>query len=498
MNILASNDTIFTAKLIQSKQYDEAEKLISALLQNTPNNSFLLYQMGYVKYLKKKHDDAISYLTLAIKHNNKMADFYYYRGLSNQKINKILDAKKDFQKAIKIDNKKYEYHRDYSNLLLNEGSYDLALNHIETSIKYKNNDYSLINTRAVCYLKLHMYEMALNDLNLLIDTNNYLNEAMVNKAHTLLSLGNFDEAWEFFEFRFKLENSGSISRKFEQSEWDGQKEGGSILIWSEQGIGDQIMCLTFLSNLIDKFDKIIVACDERLIKIYQRSYNEQFCFISKDSDMDQLTFDFHLPMFGLLKFFLSTKNHQKPMPSNIKIDVEKNKIISQNIKNDKKYIIGISWFSINPYSGKPRSYSLIDFLKPFHKNKDDYLCINLQYGAQNAEIENAKKILGVDLINYDEINLYRDIDGLMTLASLCDHIISIDNSTVHLCGAAGFNTHILLTRGWDWRWLDGRNIWYENTKCYAQKPNEDKLKFSKSTIKMILENINENNIQNRY
>jgi len=124
MNILASNDTIFTAKLIQSKQYDEAEKLISALLQNTPNNSFLLYQMGYVKYLKKKHDDAISYLTLAIKHNNKMADFYYYRGLSNQKINKILDAKKDFQKAIKIDNKKYEYHRDYSNLLLNEGSYD--------------------------------------------------------------------------------------------------------------------------------------------------------------------------------------------------------------------------------------------------------------------------------------------------------------------------------------------------------------------------------------
>ena len=61
--------------------------------------------------------------------------------------------------------------------------------------------------------------------------------------------------------------------------------------------------------------------------------------------------------------------------------------------------------------------------------------------------------LGVTIYNDDEIDLFNDIDGLLNLAGACDFIISIDNTTIHLAGAAGINTHVLLNRGLGTGWM---------------------------------------------
>ena len=103
-------------------------------------------------------------------------------------------------------------------------------------------------------------------------------------------------------------------------------------------------------------------------------------------------------------------------------------------------------------------------------DKDDLLFINLQYGEVEQEISQVEKDLGVKVINLDSVNKHDDIDGLAALIEACDLVISIDNTTVHLAGALGKETHVLLPYVPDWRWLLDRkdSPWYQSLRIYRQ------------------------------
>jgi len=52
----------------------------------------------------------------------------------------------------------------------------------------------------------------------------------------------------------------------------------------------------------------------------------------------------------------------------------------------------------------------------------------------------------------------------------CDHVVTIDNSTVHLAAALGKDTHVMLPFFPDWRWADVPNgsLWYPDLNIYRQ------------------------------
>jgi ADP-heptose:LPS heptosyltransferase len=102
--------------------------------------------------------------------------------------------------------------------------------------------------------------------------------------------------------------------------------------------------------------------------------------------------------------------------------------------------------------------------------EDDLLYVNLQYGEVNEEIAQVEKDLGVTVINLDSVNKYDDIDGLAAIIQACDLVISIDNTTVHLAGALGKDTRVLLPYVSEWRWMLGRkdSPWYQSLRLYRQ------------------------------
>ena len=102
--------------------------------------------------------------------------------------------------------------------------------------------------------------------------------------------------------------------------------------------------------------------------------------------------------------------------------------------------------------------------------KDDLLYVNLQYGEVDQEIAQVATELGITVINLDSVNKYDDIDGLAALIEACDLIISIDNTTVHLAGALGKDTCVLLPYSPEWRWMLDRkdSPWYQSLRLYRQ------------------------------
>ena len=101
--------------------------------------------------------------------------------------------------------------------------------------------------------------------------------------------------------------------------------------------------------------------------------------------------------------------------------------------------------------------------------------VNLQYGDTDQELSQmaAKFRLNVNQIN--GLDLFNDLDGLAALISACDIVISIDNITVHLSGALGIDTRVLVPFVPDERWgLQSRiSYWYDSLKLYRQVAQGD-------------------------
>ena len=77
---------------------------------------------------------------------------------------------------------------------------------------------------------------------------------------------------------------------------------------------------------------------------------------------------------------------------------------------------------------------------------------------------------GIEVLQCPAVDNLSDLDGLASLIDACDLVISVDNSTVHLAGALGKPTWILLPYIPDWRWLLDRedSPWYPSVKLYRQ------------------------------
>ena len=104
---------------------------------------------------------------------------------------------------------------------------------------------------------------------------------------------------------------------------------------------------------------------------------------------------------------------------------------------------------------------------------DGYSFLNLQYGDTKKEIEEVKNELGIDIISYEQIDNFSDIDGLTSLIQVCDTVVSVDNITCQLSGALGKEIHVILTYGSWWGWMVNRNDspWYDSVHIYRQEEN---------------------------
>ncbi|MDC3193517.1 hypothetical protein OAU31_03775, partial [Alphaproteobacteria bacterium] len=246
----------------------------------------------------------------------------------------------------------------------------------------------------------------------------------------------------------------------------------NVLVWAEQGIGDEIMFASLIPELHAKCAKLIVQCDPRLIPLFKRSFPKDIEFYDKNDLVTESLYEFHIPMGSLAsilrpsiesftkgaKPYLFCKNEQA---------LELRKRITGNKDNT---LIGISWSSKSTTpAARHRNILLADIARLL--NKPGTTLVSLQYGDISDEIADLKKNHNIDVIEVSDVDIYNDIDGLSALISACDHVVSIDNATVHLAGALGADTHVLLPANQDWRWglESSQSYWYETLKLYRQE-----------------------------
>ena len=91
-----------------------------------------------------------------------------------------------------------------------------------------------------------------------------------NRGNLLLMLGRHAEGWEDYEFRFRVggRNASRIPAGRREAVWDGsQFSGKTLLVWSEQGLGDTLQFVRYLPLAKERGGTVIFECQEELLSL---------------------------------------------------------------------------------------------------------------------------------------------------------------------------------------------------------------------------------------
>jgi len=127
--------------------------------------------------------------------------------------------------------------------------------------------------------------------------------------------------------------------------------------------------------------------------------------------------------------------------------------------------VGLNWAGNQSYQGDAERSILLQPLLPLLKNTGVSF-VGLQNGLRDGD---ADLIRAHPQINYigDQITPFEDTAAAV---ALMDVVISSDTAMVHLAGALGRPTWILLPHLPDWRWLleGDRSPWYPTARVFRQ------------------------------
>ena len=126
--------------------------------------------------------------------------------------------------------------------------------------------------------------------------------------------------------------------------WKGER-GSRVVLWREQGIGDQIILLSLVSEVKEMCSSLSVYVDPRLHSLCKRTMPD-INFILDENALKKETYDYHLPMGsvpGLIRNDIS--DFDRTVTGYLKADPQRVESRRKELQLDGKTVIGISWRS---------------------------------------------------------------------------------------------------------------------------------------------------------
>jgi ADP-heptose:LPS heptosyltransferase len=101
--------------------------------------------------------------------------------------------------------------------------------------------------------------------------------------------------------------------------------------------------------------------------------------------------------------------------------------------------------------------------------KDEYQILNLQYGSSKIAVDAFNREHGTNIVT-TSVDLVKNFEGLAALCSLCDVIVAVSSTTVHLAGALGCRVLLMdANKLWYWGNKHGdMSAWYPNVKIFQR------------------------------
>ncbi|MBO9428447.1 hypothetical protein [Sulfitobacter sp. R18_1] len=290
---------------------------------------------------------------------------------------------------------------------------------------------------------------------------------------------NLEKGLDLFAKRQPASNRKHIP--YENSTEENLRSLNKVVIFDEQGVGDQLALLGLAGQVARAFEieNVWFIGEQRVCEMLDGNKHgikamskEEFDIGALIVEPTELVFlgDFcrHMRVVGKLD---DLNNQGFLVPDQSAVDGFAKKYRDAA---GERPIIGVSWKSAGTLSGFVRSVELEGVLSQLPENA---CIVNLQYGDTAKEWKAAqRKFPQMTFINDADVDQFVDMKGYTAQVAALPRVITIDNTTAHVAGALGHPaTTIFVPNGSEcmWYWgLDGGDAWYGNLELMRPKLGE--------------------------
>ncbi len=484
------------AVLFDLKRFDDALASYDRALTLRPDDAGALYNRGGALHTLKRYEEAVTSYDRAIALRPQLAEAHANRGNTLNELGRFDQALESFDRALALQPnlvealsnrgnalnklKRFEealvsydsalaLHPGHSGAYYNRGTtllelkrYEEALTSFERAIDMQPNYPEAFSNRGAALYELRRHNEALDNYDRAIALQPDYPEAHWNAASLRLLTGDFTRGWAEYEWRWKYQLMAIANRRFSQPLWRGEAiEGKTILLHSEQGLGDAIQFCRYAPLVAARGGRVILEVDKRL--------QELMCNLTGIAQVVSAgevlsDFDLHCPLLSLPRAF---GTQLETVPAEIPyLHAESKKLAEWSARLGEKRTcrVGIAW-SGNPNHKRDQIRSIdLSALLPLLVSEATFISVQKDVRPADTAVLRAHPNL------HQFGDRLADFSDTAALLSSLDLVISVDTSIAHLAGSLGRPVWILLPYLPDWRWLLDRDTspWYPTARLFRQ------------------------------
>ncbi len=473
--------------------FSHAIESIDKLLTIKPSNLNLLMLRGEAHLRLENFESALGDLAKVVEVDSKNTTALVNFSVALIRCNMQQDAKPVLEYVLELDPKNFDAHINLCNIYQSQGKSEESLKLAIRAIEIRPNSIVGYNNLGTAFGDLNMVKEAREAFSIAHQIDPTYVTTAINLGQIEVRLTNFSEATQIFEKLLLLKNvspgeldlikyylsycylhlgkisegwdyyefgSGSLlpvsalrsRRKFKQPKWNGEDiKGKKLLIWREQGLGDEIEFATCLTDVSELNLDVILECDARLIDIYQRTFpsihirpesitNDYFPLLDD--------FDIQCAVGSLPRLFRRDIKafDREIIPLKIKESAVQDFQVRLSKYSDKK-LIGICWRSGIFSIARNLNYTaLLDWQELL--NQSDFQFVNLQYGDCESELLEIENLLGINIIRWQDLDLKNDLENLFGLIKNLDAVVTVGTAVSSIAASCNIPTYLLIKPSW--------------------------------------------------
>jgi tetratricopeptide (TPR) repeat protein len=420
--------------LLEAGELDEAFEQLQALLTTDPNDAHALVLTAEALKKARKLPLAYTLARRATELRPERAEPWGAFGHAAQQLWRLDEALSAYRKALqrsRTDKQRALYQNNLASTHLDAGRFKAAEQPAREAIALDPED----------------------------------GAARHNLGLSLLAQRRWAEAWP--NYSASVGSKVRLNIKYlpdPEPTWDGSP-GKTVVVYGEQGLGDEINAASMLPDAIRDCRRVIVDCDPRLANLFRRSFPAATVHGTRQAkelswpEADR-RIDASISAFEIGRFY---RNAAADFPGTAYLTPcpDRTAMWRALFASKGKPTIGIAWTGGTfQNAGQYRALPLKDWAPLF--GAVDAHWVSLQYKSA------AEEIRGTPVEEYGYATLTKDYDDTAALVAACDLVICVQTSVGHLAGALGKPAWVMVPPQTQWRygeeWTD--TPWYRSVKLY--------------------------------
>lgn len=464
--------------LLSQNRLPEAKILLVEICGKTPKDAEAWFHLARVCGMSNDLAMAETCCRKLIALSPRFASAFSMLGNVQQAHGEIDQAIANYRKALKLGPDDASIYSNLAKALTAKDKLDEAETCLRKALRLDPGNANALFNLAVVQVRQGRFTEARTHYNRVLQLQPGHADAHWDLACVLLLMGDREQGWR--EYQWRWQSREFTPRNLPFPEWDGAPvEGGALLVYAEQGIGDEIMFASCIPDLRDKAGRIIVECDPRLAPLYERSFpfaevhgrkqpEDPRHWIAGLGNVDRQVAIGSLPRLlrGNFDSYPKRSRYLESDPARREYWRRRPAEWGNGLR------VGISWRGgKNPKTRETRSIALDQWLPILDVAGVHF--VNLQYGDCREDLASLAAKWTGQIADWEGLDRFNNLDDLAALIADLDLVISVDNVTVHMAGSLGTPVWVLLPGNPDWRWLlaGESSYWYPSVRLMRKEFN---------------------------